>query len=310
MLGVRVATRGCPFHRDKVPWADGRYQCTQLAPMADSIMVTPIARYAVAFAPLQARSATPAYTPQTVPGGPAVPEDSVNISAAGRQQARDAAGDQTAAQGEADGGGTGLPTPGTSQELDATAQRVLQSLRQRDQEVRLHEQAHLLAAGPHATGGPSYTYQTGPDGQRYAVGGEVPIDLSAVPGDPQATLQKALTIRRAALAPTHPSSADQAVAAKATSLAAQAQQELLQSQSAGRLTTQRAAAAQAETGPATAESGTTSETSATRHVCGPNCQNHGAGPAPGANIPLPANPLTIVTTALQSYQVAANIVPA
>ena len=52
---------------------------------------------------------------------------------------------------------------------------------------------------------PELYLSTGPDGQRYAIGGEVPIDLSAVPGNPQATLQKALTIRRAALAPTDPS---------------------------------------------------------------------------------------------------------
>jgi hypothetical protein len=36
--------------------------------------------------------------------------------------------------------------------------RALESLRQRDREVRLHEQAHLLAAGPYAKGAPSYTY--------------------------------------------------------------------------------------------------------------------------------------------------------
>ena len=211
--------------------------------------------YPATFEPLHTRSTTPSRLPQTLPVRPAVPEDSINVSAAGQQRARETAGDQATTQGEAPGGAAGLPTPGTAPELDATAQRVLQSLRQRDQEVRLHEQAHLLAAGPHASGGPSYTYQTGPDGKRYAVGGEVPIDLSAVPGDPQATLQKALTIRRAALAPTHPSGADQAVAAKATSLAAQAQQELLQAQSAGPLATQRAAAAQAETSGGTADRG-------------------------------------------------------
>ena len=114
------------------------------------------------------------------------------------------AGEQAGEPAAAQSGETGLP-PGAPQELETAARRAFESLRQRDQEVRLHEQAHLLAAGPYAKGAPSYTYQTGPDGQRYAVGGEVPIDLSPVPGNPQATLQKALTIRRAALAPTDPS---------------------------------------------------------------------------------------------------------
>ena len=44
-----------------------------------------------------------------------------------------------------------------------------------DREERQHEQAHLSAAGGHARGGPSYQYETGPDGKRYAVGGEVSI---------------------------------------------------------------------------------------------------------------------------------------
>src|SRR5207247_4683707 len=139
--------------------------------------------------------------------------------AAGRQQATEAVEEAPEASTTAPDGKTALP-PGAVPERDATAQRALASLRHRDQEVRLHEQAHLLAAGPYAKGGPSYTYETGPDGQRYAIGGEVPIDLSAVSGNPQATLQKALTIRRAALAPTDPSATDQAVAAKATTLAA------------------------------------------------------------------------------------------
>ena len=53
--------------------------------------------------------------------------------------------------------GDRLP-PGTPQELDAAARRAIAALRQRDQEVRQHEQAHLLVAGPYAKGGPSYTY--------------------------------------------------------------------------------------------------------------------------------------------------------
>ena len=77
-------------------------------------------------------------------------------------------------------------------------------LKKRDQKVRRHEQAHLAAAGGLATGGANLSYQTGPDGKRYIIGGEVNIDTSLVPGDPDATIRKAQQIRRAALAPlTH-----------------------------------------------------------------------------------------------------------
>lgn len=109
--------------------------------------------------------------------------------------------------------------------LSPEAQSQLRELRQRDAEVRSHEQAHLAAGGPHVTGGASYTYQKGPDGRQYAIGGQVSIDASAVPGDPEATKGKARQVRRAALAPGAPSGQDQQVAIKAARLEAEAAQE-------------------------------------------------------------------------------------
>ncbi|MEH6357968.1 MAG: putative metalloprotease CJM1_0395 family protein [Pseudomonadales bacterium] len=106
--------------------------------------------------------------------------------------------------------------------------KELQGLQTRDREVRTHEQAHLAAAGAFALGGPVYDYQQGPDGQRYAIGGHVNIDTSEIAGDPEATLRKAQTISRAALAPAEPSSQDRQVASQASNLANQAQQELSQ----------------------------------------------------------------------------------
>lgn len=103
----------------------------------------------------------------------------------------------------------------------------VEKLKQRDAEVKAHEQAHLSAAGGIATSGASFSFERGPDGQRYAVGGEVQIDTSGVSGDPAATLSKADTIKRAALAPASPSSQDFKVAAQASSMAAKAQAELL-----------------------------------------------------------------------------------
>lgn len=110
-------------------------------------------------------------------------------------------------------------------------ERVVMQLKSRDMEVRAHEQAHVAAGGQYVTSGASYAYQTGPDGKRYAVGGEVGIDTSPISGDPQATLAKAQQVRAAALAPAEPSSQDMRVAAQATQMAAQARAELAASQS-------------------------------------------------------------------------------
>lgn len=101
-----------------------------------------------------------------------------------------------------------------------------EKLKRRDQEVRRHEQAHLAAAGGLATGVARYSYQIGPDGKRYATGGEVNIDTSPVPGDPHATIRKARQIRRAALAPANPSPQDRAVATSATQMEMKAKRDL------------------------------------------------------------------------------------
>ncbi|WP_024850462.1 putative metalloprotease CJM1_0395 family protein [Hydrogenovibrio kuenenii] len=105
-------------------------------------------------------------------------------------------------------------------------QQAISELKARDQHVRAHERAHLSAAGGYATGGASYTYQVGPDGRRYAVGGEVGINTSPVEGDLQATIQKARIVQRAALAPSDPSAQDLKVHAQAVQMEMKASQEL------------------------------------------------------------------------------------
>lgn len=110
-------------------------------------------------------------------------------------------------------------------ELSEEEQQVVRELQQRDQEVRRHEAAHAAAGGAHA-GSPTFTYQSGPDGRQYAVGGSVSIDTSPVKGDPEATLQKARQIRAAALAPADPSGQDKSVASAASALERQAQAEI------------------------------------------------------------------------------------
>ncbi len=112
--------------------------------------------------------------------------------------------------------------------LSKEDQAIVGELKKRDTEVRAHEQAHLSAAGGLAQGGANFSYESGPDGKKYAVGGEVSIDTSAVAGDPQATIIKAQKIRSAANAPADPSSQDRSVAAQASRMVAQAQTELSQ----------------------------------------------------------------------------------
>lgn len=113
-----------------------------------------------------------------------------------------------------------------TEELSLGDKQQLLKLQSRDRQVRNHEQAHLAAAGGVARGGASLIYMTGPDGKRYAIGGEVAIDTSPVPGNPEKTIFKAQIIRRAALAPATPSPQDRRVASAATRMEQIARAEL------------------------------------------------------------------------------------
>ncbi len=117
-------------------------------------------------------------------------------------------------------------------QLSAEELAVVDKLKQTDRKVRQHEMAHVAAGGGVITSGASYTYERGPDGQNYAVAGEVGIDTS--PGrTPEETIDRAGRIRAAALAPADPSPQDRAVAAAATQMEQQARAELAQQRSAG-----------------------------------------------------------------------------
>ncbi len=110
-------------------------------------------------------------------------------------------------------------------ELTEEEQKEVQELKKRDQEVRTHEHAHVAAGGQYVRGGIQYEYQAGPDGKRYAVGGEVSIDTSPE-SDPEDTIRKAQTIRQAALAPAEPSGQDRRAAAAAAQMEMKARQEI------------------------------------------------------------------------------------
>lgn len=124
-----------------------------------------------------------------------------------------AGSDQAAAQ-------SGGDTP-----LSESERQQIGELKDRDREVRAHEMAHVAAGAGLVTRAASYTYATGPDGQRYAIGGEVGIDTSPA-RTPEANLAKAERIRAAALAPAEPSGQDRQVAAQAARMASEARMEI------------------------------------------------------------------------------------
>lgn len=103
-------------------------------------------------------------------------------------------------------------------------QRQIQELSARDREVRAHEQAHAAVGGQYA-GAPTYEFERGPDGVRYAVGGEVSIDTGKA-ATPEETVRKAQVVRRAALAPAEPSPQDRRVAAQASRMENEARAEI------------------------------------------------------------------------------------
>ena len=133
-----------------------------------------------------------------------------------------------------------------SPQQQAQQQQQITELASRDREVRSHEQAHTAVGGSYA-GAPTYSFKRGPDGQAYAVGGEVSIDVSPIPNDPAATLRKMEVVQQAALAPAEPSAQDLRVAAQAQVLAAQARSELaaLQREEVAAAAAERKAEAQA-----------------------------------------------------------------
>jgi hypothetical protein len=125
---------------------------------------------------------------------------------------------------------SGQNTTAKNTESDAVRTQRLDYLKQRDREVRAHEQAHVIAGGGLVRGGANFGYATGPDGKLYAVSGEVSIDSSAIPEDPAATIRKMNQVIKAALAPAQPSGQDRSVASSAAKTQMSAQTALTQQQ--------------------------------------------------------------------------------
>ena len=110
------------------------------------------------------------------------------------------------------------------QNLSPGEKQQLHELQARDMEVRTHESAHQAASGGMA-GSASFSYQRGPDGKMYAVGGEVPISMKSG-STPEETIANARQVAAAAMAPANPSPQDYAVASSARVMEMKAQQQL------------------------------------------------------------------------------------
>ncbi len=194
--------------------------------------------------PLAARRSHGAQSPQenNQSSQPALPVDTVEISDAGRRLSKATqAGRPVQAPGripsqekseisksatDPHANASAIRAINGDNELSQEEETSVRKLKESDREVRRHEQAHKSAAGGVATGGPTFEFQSGPDGKQYAVGGEVNIDTSPVSGDPQATIRKMQQVRRAALAPASPSGQDRAVASQAAAAEQKARAEL------------------------------------------------------------------------------------
>jgi len=128
--------------------------------------------------------------------------------------------------GEGDAGTSARRTDGKSLNHEDAA--LLQKLKARDAKVRNHEAAHIMAAGGQVHGLPTYTYQTGPDGKRYAIGGSVNISMLRT-GDAAYDARQAQNAYRAAMATGEPSTRDMQAAMKARSHALEAEGDQVES---------------------------------------------------------------------------------
>lgn len=153
-------------------------------------------------------------TPADIPPGqdskPAATEIENKAAGSDRTKPAETTEDETSAAKP------GEPTTPQGRPLKPSERFLLMELQSTDIKVKAHENAHLAAAGPYATTAANYTYARGPDGNLYAVGGEVGIDTSEE-RTPESTISKMRVVQQAALAPADPSPQDRSIAAAATS---------------------------------------------------------------------------------------------
>ncbi|MEE9392913.1 MAG: putative metalloprotease CJM1_0395 family protein [Planctomycetota bacterium] len=145
-------------------------------------------------------------------------------------QSDDSGGDEDAAALGDESDPAAAVSADSDVQLNDDEKRQVEELKQRDAEVRAHEQAHLSALGGEG-GAANYEYTTGPDGRRYATGGEVPVSIGEAPsGNPRETIASAQRVARAAVAPAQPSGADLSARARALQVEREARAQLREQQ--------------------------------------------------------------------------------
>jgi hypothetical protein len=95
------------------------------------------------------------------------------------------------------------------------------------QQALRNRATQMAAGGAYVSGGATYAYSIGPDGQLYATGVTLSYDTTPIADDPQGTILKMQRIRAAALASSTPTAADYAAVAAATEAELQARLEIV-----------------------------------------------------------------------------------
>lgn len=175
-------------------------------------------------------------SPERPPGAPAPPSGSPPRGGVGTPTSTSSDGIAQRSSDEAAKDDEKPSQPGATntggEPLTKEQESQVRELKRRDAEVKAHEQAHAAVGGAYASA-PKYTYTKGPDGKKYAIGGEVQIDTSPE-RTPDATIRKMDVVIAAALAPAEPSSQDRAVARQAQQQRQEAQNERAAQQAAER----------------------------------------------------------------------------
>jgi hypothetical protein len=128
----------------------------------------------------------------------------------------------------------GAPS-GESEALDPTSDelRRVRELERIDRVVRAQENVLRAVAPDVVRGEPTFEFEVGPDGRRYAIEGESHIELPKG-GEPEAEAEEAARALRAALAATGGASADTSIALRAAGIEARARAQIRHEEGAAR----------------------------------------------------------------------------
>jgi hypothetical protein len=105
----------------------------------------------------------------------------------------------------------------------------LEELRRRQNRIKRRHRTQAQVASKYTEGGPQYIYKRGPDGEMYAVKGEVEYDTTRE-DSPEQTIEKMKAIKKAVRATPEPTLEDKRVANEASQKLEEAKRKLRQQQ--------------------------------------------------------------------------------